>query len=58
MAVRAAPIRRTRRRARTRTPAPWPPREPAEHTALLDALIAGVVDVVRGLVSGHFAGAG
>ncbi|GHF46599.1 GntR family transcriptional regulator [Streptomyces griseosporeus] len=29
----------------------------AEHTALLDALIAGNVDVVRALVSEHFAGA-
>ncbi|MGW5459136.1 hypothetical protein [Streptomyces sp. NPDC003996] len=58
MAVRAVPTRRTRRRARTRTPAPWPPREPAERMALLEALIAGDVDVVRGLVSGHFAGAG
>ncbi|MEV8557008.1 hypothetical protein AB0478_11200 [Streptomyces sp. NPDC051917] len=58
MAVRAVPTRRTRRRARTRTPTPWPPREPAEHMALLDALIGGDVDVVWGLVSGHSAGAG
>ncbi|MFF1405344.1 GntR family transcriptional regulator [Streptomyces sp. NPDC058294] len=30
----------------------------AEHLALLDALSAGDCDVVRGLVAGHFAGAG
>ncbi|NUR41844.1 MAG: FCD domain-containing protein, partial [Streptomyces sp.] len=29
----------------------------AEHTALLDALIAGQLDVVRALVGEHFAGA-
>lgn len=29
----------------------------AEHTALLDALVARDLDVVRGLVGGHFAGA-
>jgi len=28
----------------------------AQHTALLDALIARDLDVVRGLVGGHFAG--
>ncbi|MET8805326.1 GntR family transcriptional regulator [Streptomyces sp. NPDC004546] len=45
----------------------WPPvrrgraylvADAAEHMALLEALIAGDVDVVRGLVSGHFAGGG
>ncbi|GHE01207.1 GntR family transcriptional regulator [Streptomyces alanosinicus] len=45
----------------------WPPvrhgraylvADAAEHMALLDALIAGDVDVVRGLVTGHFAGVG
>ncbi|MGW7526760.1 GntR family transcriptional regulator [Streptomyces sp. NPDC054783] len=44
----------------------WPPvrrgraclvADAAEHMALLDALIAGDVDVVRGLVTAHFAGA-
>ncbi len=30
----------------------------AEHTALLDALIARDLDVVRGLVGGHFAAGG
>ncbi|KUN04753.1 GntR family transcriptional regulator [Streptomyces yokosukanensis] len=44
----------------------WPPvrhgraylvADAAEHMALLDALIAGDVDVVRGLVSEHFVGA-
>ncbi|MEV6113083.1 GntR family transcriptional regulator [Streptomyces sp. NPDC052109] len=44
----------------------WPPvrqgraylvADAAEHMALLDALIAGDVDIVRGLVTGHFAGA-
>ncbi|MEU3524006.1 GntR family transcriptional regulator [Streptomyces sp. NPDC038707] len=46
--------------------AQWPPvrrataclvADAAEHTALLDALTAGDVDVVRGLVREHFAGA-
>ncbi|MEU8969369.1 GntR family transcriptional regulator [Streptomyces monashensis] len=45
----------------------WPPvrqgrgylvADAAEHMALLEALVAGDVDVVRGLVSEHFAGAG
>ncbi|MER5548160.1 GntR family transcriptional regulator [Streptomyces sp. NPDC002589] len=45
----------------------WPPvrrghayliADAAEHLNLLDALIAGDVDMVRGLVTGHFAGTG